>query len=1088
MKPIYLEMTAFGPYLNKACVNFEAFGDGIYVIAGETGAGKTTIFDAIMFALFEEVSAKPNKDTNAQKGATRDKTMVHSDYASRDVPTEVRLIFEAGGVRYTVRRTIKFPKKRGGDFGDARFDAELEGGGISQTGSSRVTDEVRRILHMDAAKFRQIVMLAQGEFKAFMEAKDDRRKEILGDLFDSTPYRLFQERLAAAARTLLSEQKMLMSRVDAALDRSRFYLPPETSEEERAFYSAGHPQLGGMLDALCEKDSAAQAELMQERSALEARRAELSQKMGKAEAENKKAGELEKKRSHLAELHAKAEDWAKLGENVEQTDRAWHRIRPAELQLQEKTQALNEASGRLDAAKDGLQSAEARRAAAQAEVEGRNPQRREQADRLQEQIRKITENLGKLDQRKEAAERLAEAADRKTSAETARDGANRAKSAAETRLREIEAELAALDGAEARAAAKNAEYEAARAAASAFAEPRTGFLAEEAALSDQMAHLRQTRQTAQKAHLAWDAADRRAQDVRRRYLAGYAGKLGIELEREFAKQGEATCPVCGSSFCSADHPNFAVPQADTPDDAALAAAEEAAKAARQTAEEKRNAYTEEQAAIRQKRDALLDRLNAGFPGPDGWVFDESFREKLQAAADGLRAAEETCRQHWEAADREQNRKKLLDDEKKTVSEQRESALQEAAKQELAAAAAGGELTRWQETSGRLAQELADAGMTDYRTRDEAAAGSRRLQAEQKQIADRIEAAEKQLKEAESAVSTLSGQIAALAEGVRTAKEARAAAEIAFAGVLQAEGFTAISYKQARDRAGAPDPEHWLKAQRDQIAAYQNDCRNTEARIRELEQEKPVFTDLEAMKQQQNQLGEEAESLRRKDLELHTHAEGHRSAQKACRDAQTALQPLRRAYQWINGLAELANGSAGEGGKHAFDGYMLGQTFREVLDNASGYLTEMTGGKYELIHDTEAAGARKNSAADFRIQVRDTLTEEQREIGSLSGGESFQASMALALGLSDTVQSHVSTVKIETMFIDEGFGSLGTGSLQRMLDVLKRLSDGQRQIGIISHVDALEESASKFIRVTGSRDRQGSSLRQEPSVPFRSDKA
>ena len=139
---------------------------------------------------------------------------------------------------------------------------------------------------------------------------------------------------------------------------------------------------------------------------------------------------------------------------------------------------------------------------------------------------------------------------------------------------------------------------------------------------------------------------------------------------------------------------------------------------------------------------------------------------------------------------------------------------------------------------------------------------------------------------------------------------------------------------------------------------------------------------------------------------------------------------------------------------------------------------MTGGKYELVHDTEAVSARKNASADFRIQVQDTLTGEQREIGSLSGGEGFQASMALALGLSDTVQSHVSTVKIDTMFIDEGFGSLDADALHQMLAVLGSLSDGRRQIGIISHIDALEETADKFIRVKPSRDKTGSSLRLE----------
>lgn len=124
MKPITLEMTAFGPYPGQAGpIDFTRFGSGVYVITGDTGAGKTTIFDAIMFALFEEVSAKPGGDRRIENGAARSKQMVHSDFAGKDVDTEVRLVFEEAGVRYSVRRTGHYAKKRGGGYGDISFSA-----------------------------------------------------------------------------------------------------------------------------------------------------------------------------------------------------------------------------------------------------------------------------------------------------------------------------------------------------------------------------------------------------------------------------------------------------------------------------------------------------------------------------------------------------------------------------------------------------------------------------------------------------------------------------------------------------------------------------------------------------------------------------------------------------------------------------------------------------------------------------------------------------------------------------------------------------------------------------------------------------
>ncbi|MDO4483771.1 MAG: AAA family ATPase [Clostridia bacterium] len=123
MKPIRLEMTAFGPYRDKVEVDFDKLGSGLYLITGDTGAGKTTIFDGIMYALFEEVSAMP-AGSAADASATRDKKKVHSDYAPKSTPTTVRLEFEEKGKRYTVTRTIRFAKKRDGSgFNPAAFDA-----------------------------------------------------------------------------------------------------------------------------------------------------------------------------------------------------------------------------------------------------------------------------------------------------------------------------------------------------------------------------------------------------------------------------------------------------------------------------------------------------------------------------------------------------------------------------------------------------------------------------------------------------------------------------------------------------------------------------------------------------------------------------------------------------------------------------------------------------------------------------------------------------------------------------------------------------------------------------------------------------
>ena len=244
MKPIRLEMKAFGPFAGQAApIDFEAFGSGIYLITGDTGTGKTTIFDAMMFALFEEVSRSNARGKDENPEAIRSKRMMHSDYAPKSEPSVVRLVFEADGRRYTVERRILFKKKRAGGYGDPEYYAELTGGAEAVEGSLRVTKAVEGILHMNAVQFRQIVMLAQGEFRAFMEAKDDARKDILGRLFESGLYTRYQTVFLKAQQRLLRQREEGRSRIRACVDPAAFFLPEETEEAERALYAPEHPAL-----------------------------------------------------------------------------------------------------------------------------------------------------------------------------------------------------------------------------------------------------------------------------------------------------------------------------------------------------------------------------------------------------------------------------------------------------------------------------------------------------------------------------------------------------------------------------------------------------------------------------------------------------------------------------------------------------------------------------------------------------------------------------------------------------------------------------------------------------------------------------
>ena len=153
---------------------------------------------------------------------------------------------------------------------------------------------------------------------------------------------------------------------------------------------------------------------------------------------------------------------------------------------------------------------------------------------------------------------------------------------------------------------------------------------------------------------------------------------------------------------------------------------------------------------------------------------------------------------------------------------------------------------------------------------------------------------------------------------------------------------------------------------------------------------------------------------------------------------------------------------------------MGAVFREILDMSNRRMELMSGGRYELVHKTGAD--RKNAKAGLEIEVLDNSTGQQRPSGSLSGGEAFFTSLALALGLSDVVRNHAGGRQMEALFIDEGFGTLSDDVLDKAMGVLNQLTEGNRLVGIISHVDKLSESIPQKIRVRSGE--RGSTLQLE----------
>ena len=548
--------------------------------------------------------------------------------------------------------------------------------------------------------------------------------------------------------------------------------------------------------------------------------------------------------------------------------------------------------------------------------------------------------------------------------------------------------------------------------------------------------------------------------------------MAAELERELAENGSARCPVCHAEHRADEAHDFARCIDGTPTQAEVDEAKrdydsrEKARAAQQSAVERKRADLDS------RRDALASRARKLLPACDSWemLVGDGY---LEGAIDRFDEAEKTAKLAYDNAQRKQVRKAEL----KTSCDK---------------------LTRELDTlnkeidDGKAAQNEAEKRVASLRAEvDGLKSGlpfETRAEAEKKQDALREERGilEKRVNDHQSAFDVakeaidhargeLTGKEKALPEQETAASTTKRNYEVALAanGFADEDALTA-----ALAPVGDADGEEWLTQQRESINAYRNDCANTSERITALtEQTKNLsYTNIEELKKELGEAGELRDTADKAYTEQEKLLDNHKDVREKASSALDELAKTNHAWMRLDKLADLALGANAEGGKLSFERYVMGTIFKEVLEMANRRLDIMSGGRYSLVHSLSAS--RANAVAGLEIEVLDVATGKQRAANSLSGGESFQVSLSLALGLSDVVQGHAGGIGLDTIFIDEGFGALDGGALDNAITVLNQLTEGNRLVGIISHVNKLEESIPQKLRVK--KTAKGSELRSELS--------
>ncbi len=1044
MKPIRLSLKAFGPYAQVENIDFRALASGgLFLIHGQTGAGKTSLLDGISFALF-----------GTSSGADRTSEGLRSDLADPSLATEVTLEFALGREVYRVVRrpgqTLK--KQRGEGTAYSQPKAELfkfEPGGSSldtldnpshwllvTSGQGKTNDELTRLLGMNENQFRQVVVLPQGQFRRFLSATSKEREDLLETLFRTEKFRRLSERLQTRAQeiALAIEEKSravsaqlssieLQSAADLLnrikdLEDELLKLEESTDAVEGAARSAG--------ERLALARATAQVRL--ELSKAQEERQRLAQKKPEIEQLNARITNDRRSRPVLAldnevnrlETELKSIEAARIQDLAQQQkinqDLAVSRTKQTELAAE---------LGRIEKLKTARENLrEIWNSARQLQGEQSNLINREsQLQSTIDRAIKLDIQLGELRNKRSEQQLLLERLNETAARIDSFKSEYRHKSAENARLND---ELKTVDDLNAQTVQNKNHY-------------------------TQAKHSHDSKRT-------------RLLNLRIAYHHSQALLLAREL-----KAG-AACPVCGShnhpapahlETKSHEHGN-AASVANIVNSEVLESAESAERhAAEQLARATAQLESSEHNLIR-SREQLQKQLQNHLPGnPTGDVVEKAkaYRHELALAlkviAEDLAKAEQAEREKIAGS-------KALQELERSLT-QLESDLRLASDERETQRASA-------EASRASVDILLSKVPADLRDLNQITERGQKLKTEIETYNSAVVATNHEVESQKMALAACDARLTSLDQQTSEKAALLEQNNTRLGDALKASGFSTLD--ECR-RAGlseqlAQSIEQDLRVYFDQLAV-------NDSIIQDLEQKTAAAPEWANDLLKCEVEFKDADSKRSTTLGLKL---AHKEKLKTLKgvDAKLTLltrekQTLEESYRIVGKLAAVANGQPPFNlSRVNFSRFVLASRLDDVLELASRRLYQMSRGQFTLRRAATHEDRRKNAGLD--LEVEDAYSGTARATSTLSGGEGFMAALSLALGLADVVQSELGGTKLEAVFVDEGFGTLDPEALDLAMKTLSELQAGGRMVGVISHVPELKDQILRrlFVRKTpeGSR--------------------
>jgi len=1037
MRPLKLTMSAFGPFAGETRVDLAAFGNsGLFLISGDTGAGKTTVFDAITFALY-----------GVSSGGIREPKMLRSDFAAPEQKTFVELEFTYRDRNYTIRRSPEYlrPKAKGQGVTLQTAEAQLTlPDGKTLTAIRQVNEKIEEIMGINLSQFTQIAMIAQGDFIKLIQAKTEDRSAIFRRIFDTRIYLEFQDKLKEKAALLKDEyedlHKSIIQYARGISFEAEHPLALQLRDliESETLFDLG--ELLALLDQLIGEDREEEAAVQKGKDDLDRVIARVDGEIATIEEINKQLAALTEAESRQVELEALMPQEEEKRESLVAAEKAAE-ILHLENSKKEKAKQLELLSTDIFRLQENLTQAtplllhleEVAKKATSDE-----PRRKELSAKIINLEKKLSEyqKLAALNEARDAKEK---------ELEHGRGGYQKLEQEQTQLLQEktdLDVALAQLGNVEAGGARIKSELEQAQ-----FAVLREEKLAKDlAARGETVKALQDAQNKAVKTTALLTEMSAAYGQTLAAFLNNQAGILADRLEEG------APCPVCGSP----NHPKPAIKPAEDYSKEMV----DAAKNTLDTAGRESERLSAEAASLNAKLALQEQNLIENSGESDLPTLVKTLPERIKTA----RTLESSLQKQWEYLIRqaEISREKTaalseVENRIADIAERLKNGAKYLEEQALTLNSLTSQCQTLAETlsyPGKTEAETALAGLREALARAEALFNTANLNYENKKR--ETEALTVRIAENESMLSQTKIQF----------EEAK------------------TGYLSGLENGGFPDgpayraaliPPDQMKILREALSRYDTERATVAALI--ANQRKALVgksaSDSTALQIRRVELIIQREAAETSAKRIYNRIVTNQSSREKLHSVNRKFTGTGADYARMRDLAQTANGQLKGKRRLSFERYIQAAYFHQIISEANIRLGVITDGQFQLMRRDEGEGSAQMG---LDMDILDHWTGKRRDVRTLSGGESFKAALAMALGLSDVIQQYAGGVRLDAMFIDEGFGALDSESLEKAIGILNQLSGNNRLVGIISHVGELGGRIDKKLIVK--KDIQGSRVIQE----------